>query len=116
MDDGEDSSRSPRRPPLDPPAVPPPDPSNEDYGRAYYSINAAQREASTPRSDRVHLPKARGGWALPLLLLAAAAYFYFNPGLIPSALETAKRWILSQQRDLFESGGGYGRLPEETGP
>jgi hypothetical protein len=85
----------------------------EPYGREYYSLNMAHKLASSkPDHTKISHSRSHGGWALPLLIVAAALYFYLNPHIIISSLGKWKEWILAQQQDVFSRGGGYGTLPQ----
>jgi hypothetical protein len=76
-------------------------------------MNTAQKFASSkPDRDMVSMPKARGGWTLFIVIGAVALFFYWKPDAVPSTFTQLKEWVLSQQRDLFSEGGGYGELPK----
>ena len=113
MEDGDETPRTPERPKLGPRPPSPEEPQPESYGREYYTMNTAQKLASSkPDRDKVSVPKARGGWSLIIVLTAGALYFYWKPDSITSSFATLREWILGQQRDLFSQGGGYGELPK----
>jgi len=115
VEDGEETPKTPERPKLGPRPPSPKEPQSESYGSAYYSMNTAQKLASSkPDRNKVQVPKARGGWTWILLLAAAALYFYLHPNLFTNAFSKTKSWILTQQRDLFSEGGGYGELPKDN--
>jgi hypothetical protein len=116
VDDGEETPKTPVRPKLGPrPPSPEKDEQQESYGREYYSMNTAQKLASSkPDRDKVSLPKARGGWTWILMLAAAAALFYWKPDTLTSAFATMKEWIFAQRKEIFSRGAGYGELPEDN--
>ena len=114
MEDGEETPKTPERPKLGPRPPSAEDSQSESYGNAYYSMNTAQKLASSkPDRDKVQMPKARGSWTWILLLTAAALYVYWHPTSITNTFSTIKGWVLAQQRDLFSEGGGYGELPKD---
>lgn len=114
MEDGEETSRTPERPKLGAHSPSPGESQPEPYGHEYYAMNTAQKLASSkPDRDRVSLPKARGGWTMFILLIAAGAYIYWKPYTISSAFEKMKSWVLNQRQEIFSERGGYGELPKD---
>lgn len=78
-------------------------------------MNTAQKLASSkPDRDMGSLPKSRGGWKMIILIAAIALFFYWKPNAITSTFADLKAWILTQQKQIFSQGGGYGELPKSA--